>query len=173
MFEYARRWQQEVRRTPGKAAADLAAPLKQLLAKFTTETVQKNLVVDPVPVKDYYLKDNNGAALRMIIILSLAALFILLMAVINFVNINIGTSAYRLKEIGLRKVFGGAKKQLILQFITEAMLLTGIAAVIALGLYQALRPVFDQVLNTRLESVFHFNLSTSCYLLVLVLLLAL
>ncbi len=46
----------------------------------------------------------------MITALSLAAFFILLMAIINFVNINIGTSGYRLKEIGLRKVFGSARK---------------------------------------------------------------
>jgi hypothetical protein len=95
---------------PGISPQDLAVPIRQVLAKYTNESIQKNLTVQLAPVKDYYLKEHDGAALRMIMILSLAAVFILLMAVINFVNINIGTSSYRLKEIGLRKVFGGAKK---------------------------------------------------------------
>src|SRR5258706_3001118 len=153
---------------PGVLPQDLSAPIKQVLAKYTSENIQKNLTVQLAPVKDYYLKDNNGAALRMIMILSLAALFILLMAVINFVNINIGTSSYRLKEIGLRKVFGGAKTQLIIPFITEAMLLTCIAAIISLILYQLMRPVFDEVLNTKLESVLRFKINAILYLITLV-----
>jgi putative ABC transport system permease protein len=154
---------------PGVSPQDLSTPIKQVLAKYTNENIQKNLAVQLAPVKNYYLKDNNGAALRMIIVLSLAAAFILLMAVINFVNINIGTSSYRLKEIGLRKVFGGAKTQLIVQFIAEAMLLTGIAAIISLTLYQLMRPVFNEVLNTKFESVLQFKTNAVLYLTALVL----
>src|SRR5687768_10884926 len=109
---------------PGVSPNDLANPIKQILAKNTNENIQKSLTVQLAPVKDYYLKDHNGAALKMIMILSLAAVFILLMAVINFVNINIGTSSYWLKEICLLKVFCCAKRQLILQFLTESMLIT-------------------------------------------------
>ena len=153
---------------PGVSPKDLAVPLRQLLAKYTDENIQKNLTVQLAPVKDYYLKDHNGAALRMIRILSSAAAFILLMAVINFVNINIGTSAYRLKEIGLRKVFGGARKQLMTQFITEALLLTGVSAVVSLVLYELLRPVFNEILNTTFDSVIHFKTGAVLYLVVLV-----
>jgi len=153
---------------PGKSPKDLEAPLKQVLAKYTTENTQKNLAVELAPVEDYYIKDHGGAARKMVMILSLAALFILLMAVINFVNINIGTSSYRLKEIGLRKIFGGAKTQLIVQFITEAIILTAMAAVISLMAYQLLRLVFDQVLNTKLESVFRFGAGAILFLTALV-----
>ncbi|MFL5809254.1 MAG: FtsX-like permease family protein, partial [Flavisolibacter sp.] len=136
--------------------------------KYTAENIHKNLSTELAPVKDYYLNDHDGAARRMIVILSIAAVFILLMAVINFVNINIGTSSYRLKEIGLRKVFGGDRKQLIVQFIAEAMVLTLMAAILSLIAYQLLRPVFSQVLNTSLESLFEFSTSAILYLLVLV-----
>ncbi len=153
---------------PGKSPNDLEAPLKQVLAKYTTENTQKNLIVELAAVKDYYIKDHGGAARKMVIVLSLAAFFILLMAVINFVNINIGTSSYRLKEIGLRKVFGGAKTQLIVQFIAEAIILTIMAAIISLIAYQLLRPVFDLVLNTKLESVFRFSVQAVLFLFALV-----
>lgn len=154
---------------PGVSPAALVQPLKNILAKYVNETVQQNLTVELAPVKTYYLQDNNGAAQRMIFILSITAVLILLMAVINFVNINIGTSSYRLKEIGLRKVFGGLKRQLIVQFIIEAVILALIAALLSLGLYQLIRPVFSQVLNTTLESFFQFGGNTLLFLLALVL----
>jgi putative ABC transport system permease protein len=153
---------------PGKSPRDLDVPLKQILAKYTPENVQKNLTVELTPVKSYYLKDHEGAARKMTTILSLAAFFILLMAVINFVNINIGTSSYRLKEIGLRKVFGGAKTQVIVQFIAEAIILTMMAAVLSLITYQLLRPVFNPVLNTQLVAVFRLSTGEILFLFALV-----
>ena len=153
---------------PGKSPKDIEGPLRQILAKYTSENVQKNLTVELEAVRTYYIKDHGGAARKMTTILSLAALFILLMAVINFVNINIGTSSYRLKEIGLRKVFGGAKTQLIVRFIAEAMILTIVAALISLITYQLLRPVFNQVLNTELVSVFRFSGTAILFLVTLV-----
>jgi len=142
---------------PGVKPADLVVPCQQVLAKYTPENIQQNLTVELAPVKDYYLNDNGGAARRMITILSLSALFILLMAVINFVNISVVTSSQRLKEIGLRKVFGGARRQLIGQFLGEALFLTALAALLSLPFYQLLRPIFDKILNTRLDSVFDFG----------------
>ena len=95
----------------------------------------------------------------MITTLALIGGFILLMAIINFVNISIGTSSYRLKEIGLRKVLGGKRKQLVLQFLSESMLLTVIAGVISLFCYALLRPVFDQLLNTTITNLVDFGSS--------------
>jgi len=79
------------------------------------------------------------------------------MAIINFVNINIGTSSYRVKEIGLRKVFGGARKQLIGQHLTESITLTVVAGLISLGLYEITRPYFSQVLHVPMDSLFAFG----------------
>ncbi|MFC3196081.1 FtsX-like permease family protein [Parapedobacter deserti] len=153
---------------PGVVPADLTRPFRQILATHTPENIQQNLTVELAALKDYYLNDNNGAARKMIIILSASALFILLMAIINFVNISVGTAATRLKEIGLRKVFGGAKKQLVAQFLGEALLLTAFAATLSLPLYEVLRPVFDEILNTQLTSVFHFGWGPVCFLTALV-----
>lgn len=149
---------------PGITPQQLAGPVKQLLAKYTSETFQQNLQVELAPLTSYYLNDQNGAARKMALTLGAAALLILFMAVINFININIGTSTYRLKEIGLRKVFGGRKRQLILQFLTEALVLTSVAALLSLGIYQLLRPLFSDVLNTQLPSVINFGAGTWLFL---------
>jgi len=143
---------------PGVKPAALQEPFKQVLAKYTKDNIRNNLRVELAPVKDYYLKDNNGAVQRVIFTLSLVALFIISMAVINFININIGTSTYRLKEIGLRKVFGGRRNQLVMQYLTEAMVLTLISGLLSLALYEMLRPFFSQLLQSDLQPFWQFSL---------------
>ena len=81
-----------------------------MLEKNAPENIRSNLEVELAPVKDYYVKDNNGAAAENGSYACPIGGFILLMAVINFINISIGTSSYRIKEIGVRKVLGGTKK---------------------------------------------------------------
>lgn len=158
---------------PGVTGKTVNAALDRLMKKYSSDFVWKNIHANVVPVKNYYLKDNNGAVNKMVMLLSTIALFILLMVIINYVNINIGTSAYRLKEIGLRKTFGSVKKQVVLQFLLEAMILTGIAAIASLFFYQLLIPVFSKVLNTTLKSVYQFSISEFMQLAGLVLLIGL
>jgi putative ABC transport system permease protein len=153
---------------PGVTPKDLERPIKQLVTGNTAPPISQNLRVELAPVRNYYLQDNNGAVNKMTGILSLVAGFILLMAVINFTNINIGTSSYRLKEIGLRKVFGGTKKALVSQYLVESVVLTCVSAVLSLILYAALSPLFDQMLNTRLTPLWRFDLPEVLFLLVLV-----
>ncbi len=142
---------------PGVAPSALDKPFQQMLAKYADENTRNNLRLKLAPLRDYYQKDNNGAVERVMFTLSLVALFIISMAIINFININIGTSTYRLKEIGLRKVFGGARKQLIFQYLTEAMLLTLFAGMLAVIFYEALRPFFSQMLQSSLQPFWQFS----------------
>ena len=151
----------------GKTPKDLKKPLQQILAKYTPETIQKNLEVELAPVKTYY--SGSSSVQKMINTLSLVAIFILLMAVINFVNINIGISSYRLKEIGLRKVFGGARRQLIIQFLTEALLITVVSAIISIAFYELLRPSFENILNTTFAPFWKFSVNQFLLLGLLVL----
>ncbi len=153
---------------PGVTPKDLEAPIKQLVTGNAPPPISQNLRVELAPVRNYYLQDNNGAVNKMTGILSLVAGFILLMAVINFTNINIGTSGYRLKEIGLRKVFGGSKRALVAQYLIESIVLTCVSAVLSLILYAILSPLFDQMLNTRLTPLWRFDLPEVLFLLVLV-----
>lgn len=141
----------------GVRPADIKTAVQQLLKKNAPDNISKNLEVELLPLRDYYLKDNNSAARKMIVTLALIGGFILIMAVINFVNISIGTSSYRLKEIGLRKVLGGKKKQLVFQFLAESLLLTIVAGIISVFCYSLLRPVFNQLLDTSIEPIKNFD----------------
>ena len=154
---------------PGISANDMEKPFKATLKKYAPADIYENLKVELAAVKDYYLQNNHGAHAKMIMALSLIAIFILIMAIFNFVNISIGTSSYRLKEIGLRKVFGSGRRQLIAQYFTESIILVLVAGGIGVGLYQGLIPLFNQVLNTSLVSILKFNLSQWLLLTMLVL----
>ena len=154
----------------GVSPKDIEKPFERVLEKYQPPFVKGNLKVELAGLKNYYLVQNNYAVQKMITSLSLIAAFILLLSVINFININIGTSSYRLKEIGLRKVFGSEKIQLIVQFMTESWMLTLIATIISILLYQLLLPFFNQLLNTSLESFWEFDFIKILFLFLLVLL---
>jgi putative ABC transport system permease protein len=84
-------------------------------------------------------------------ILSGIALFVLLIACINFVNLTIARSLKRAKEIGVRKVIGSNRKQLIFQFLGESFLLCFIAFTLALLFVQLILPVFNGLSNKALS----------------------
>jgi putative ABC transport system permease protein len=84
-------------------------------------------------------------------ILSGIAVFILLIAAINFVNLTVARSLKRAKEIGVRKVLGGERRQLMWQFLGEAFLLCGVAFVAAILLAQIVLPLFNRLSNKALS----------------------
>ncbi len=90
-------------------------------------------------------------------ILSGIALFVLLIACINFVNLTIARSLKRAKEIGVRKVIGSDRKQLIFQFLGESFLLCLIAFTLALLLVELSLPVFNNLSNKALSFSYLFD----------------
>lgn len=90
-------------------------------------------------------------------ILSGIALFILLIACINFVNLTVARSLKRAKEIGVRKVVGSNRKQLIWQFLGESFLLSFMAFILALLLVDLALPTFNQLSNKTLSLSYLFD----------------
>ena len=90
-------------------------------------------------------------------ILTGIALFVLLIACINFINLTVARSVRRAKEIGIRKVIGGDRKQLIFQFLGESFLLCFIAFVAAVLLVQLLLPFFNDLSNKALALSYLFD----------------
>src|SRR5579862_642426 len=78
-------------------------------------------------------------------ILTGIAVFILLIACINFINLTMARSVKRAKEIGIRRVVGGERKQLIAQFLGESFVLCFIAFLLAIGVVELILPVFNQL----------------------------
>lgn len=94
--------------------------------------------------------------IKYVYIFSAIALFIMVLACVNFMNLSTAQSARRAKEVGIRKVLGSEKKQLISQFLSEALLYSIISTLIALLLVALLLPVFNSIAekNLTMESIF-------------------
>lgn len=84
-------------------------------------------------------------------IFSALAVFILLIALLNYINLSTARAAERMKEVGVRKVIGARPAQLRWQFLLESSLLVGIAWLIAIGLVEAGIPLFNRALSTQLS----------------------
>ncbi|MEP6712015.1 MAG: ABC transporter permease [Ferruginibacter sp.] len=106
-------------------------------SKFTKLGLQKLTDIHLYSHTDYEAEPNSD--MSRVYIFAAIALFILLIACINYMNLSTARSLLRAKEIGIRKVIGAQKKELIFQFLSESVLITWAAAIIALGcLYFAL-----------------------------------
>ena len=138
----------------GVQKEDLAKPIAQLLATNAPDNIRGNLEVYLTPLTTYYREANDGLVGKSITALVIIAVFILLMSIVNFVNISIGNSASRLKEIGVRKVLGGRKYQVIYQFLTESVLLTCLSLMLSLIIYHLFLPNFGDVIGRKMESLF-------------------
>lgn len=83
---------------------------------------------------------------------------ILLIGCANFMILSIGRSSSRAKEIAVRKVVGAGKKQLVLQFWTEALVLSLVSALLAIGLVYLLLPTFNQLSDKQMQFAAMINL---------------
>lgn len=109
-----------------------------------------------------------GGSMQFVYIFVGVALFILLIACINFINLSTARATTRAKEVGLRKVIGAHRSQLVLQFLGESVLLTLGAVVLAVALLWLALPVFNALVDKTL--VVSWDIATVISLVVLLVL---
>lgn len=100
---------------------------------------------------DYEYENHQTANGRMVWVLVLIAVFILLMAWVNYVNLTTSRSLQRAKEVGVRKVVGATKDQLIGQFLTESLVLNLLAFILAITFIQILQLPYNQLVEKDLS----------------------
>jgi putative ABC transport system permease protein len=100
---------------------------------------------------DYANEPGEVGSMSYIYIFSAVAIFMLLIACINYMNLTTARSARRAKEIGIRKVNGSSKSQLIMQFLVESGLTTLVALIMSLVLISILLPTFNVVSGKDLK----------------------
>lgn len=116
-----------------------------------------------------YDLDTKGDRGRTLII-SAIALFILLIACINFMNLSTAQSVRRAREVGLRKVMGATQRTLVRQFLAEAILVSLVAFLVALLLVEVVRPAFNDLVGAQLRLFNHSTLVLWPVIVLLVLL---
>jgi putative ABC transport system permease protein len=105
-------------------------------------------------------------SIRNIYILMAIAVFILLMAGVNFTNLSVAYSSLRIKEVGIRKIAGGTRRILISQFMSEYGLMTLMAILLGFVLFETFLPVFNRLVSRELD--FHYLDNYPLFLAILV-----
>lgn len=131
--------------------------IKDIVSRHTKAdgTSVREVITQPLSRVYLYSKPENGqlvgGRIATVKLFTTIAIFILLIACINFMNLSTARSEKRAKEVGIRKVVGARKGSLIAQFIGESILLTSVAFVIALCLVQVSLDGFDQIVGSQLR----------------------
>jgi len=94
---------------------------------------------------------------RQIYLFSFAAFLILIIAVINYVNTSIARAMSRMKEVGLRKVSGSTRRQLIIRFLSETFIISFIAVFVALLFVKLIFPDFSEIMGNKVSLTFDIS----------------
>ncbi|MFT4152879.1 ABC transporter permease [Parafilimonas sp.] len=152
---------------PGANVANLVAKFPAFIDKYAGKDLKavgfskKQFLV---PLRQIHLTEdvkNNvtpGGSVTYLYILGSIALFILLIACINFMNLATAQSAKRSAEVGIRKVLGAEKKWLVMQFLGEAVLMSLFALLLAFAFARLLLPLFNVVSGKQLTLSFTENI---------------
>lgn len=132
----------------------------QLIATYKGEelaTSNSTWKIGFQPLHDIHLKSkfpkdlaNNHGDIQNVQFIAMIALFILLMAWVNYINLSTARAMHRAKEVGVRKSIGALKKQLISQFLIESLLINTVAALISIGIAYFTLPVLNSIIGKQL-----------------------
>jgi putative ABC transport system permease protein len=139
-----------LRLVPGHDRAVVESKINQVLLNHGLEAMkalgfEKSLHLEPV--KDIYLKSDVGRSPRInnLYIVAAIALFILVIASINFMNLSTAKAGKRATEIGIRKVMGAVRSSLVRQILGEALVIVGVSLMLSIGLLQLVLPLFNDL----------------------------
>ncbi len=144
-----------VRLKPKTTMAQAEKALASIYPRFAGKNFETGRpVLQPITDLHLYADYKNGVSvggrIEYVRIFSIVALFMLLIACINFMNLATAQSAMRAKEVGVRKVVGALRSSLIGQFLSESMLMSGLAIVLAVGLVWYVLPTFNTTFEKQL-----------------------
>ena len=125
------------------------------LEQFRTKGNSFGFALQPLTAIHLHSATNNefepGGNATYVYIFAGIAIFMLIVACINFINLSTASASKRAKEVGIRKVAGSGRLQLISQFLSESMLISIIALVIAIGLVELVLPASNQISGKQLS----------------------
>jgi len=154
-----------LRLVPGHDKGAVEKKMNDVLRRHGEEAMKvlglhKTLFLEPV--KDIYLKSevDKSQRIKYLYVVASIALFILLIACINFMNLSTAKATKRAAEIGIRKTMGAFRSSLIRQILGEAMVIVVIAIVVGLVLVQLALPLFNQLTDKTItfngENIYYF-----------------
>lgn len=134
-----------------RGAKDLAAFNQKIAKLISTKHEDTHRTLFATKYSDAYLFGNyengvqSGGRVEYVTLFSIVALFILIIACINFMNLSTAKAASRIKEVGIKKVVGARRRTLVVQYLAESMLMTLFAVAMAILFVDILLPKFNEI----------------------------
>ncbi|MBL7698681.1 MAG: ABC transporter permease [Chitinophagaceae bacterium] len=143
---------------PGVDLNAFAEKMKGITVRHTNNQEQQEVFLHPLSMLHLYSRFENGKVaggrIETVRIFTVIAIFILIIACINFMNLSTARSEKRAREVGIRKIAGANKSRLVGQFLGESTLISLIAGIIALGIVQLSLPSFNLLISKQLSVPF-------------------
>ncbi len=146
--------------------------LEEKFQKFIKDRMPASDVNEPLPrlflqpltdlhlYSDFEIGEGDFGPIMYVYLFSALALFIMIIACINFMNLATARSQGRAREVGVRKVVGANRNQLIWQFLSESLVMSAISLIVAVGLIELVIPVFNTIYNKSIAIDFSSDLGT-------------
>jgi len=140
-----------------KPDADIAAFDKKATAMLQTRSNDTTVTTFAMPMASLHLHSGfengkqKGGAIYAVSMIAILGFFVLLIACINFMNIATARSEVRAREVGVRKVMGASRRQVMAQFFCEALTIAFLALVVGIFASQAVLPVFNRYLHANIH----------------------
>ncbi|HTX17104.1 MAG TPA: ABC transporter permease [Bacteroidota bacterium] len=135
---------------PSASAAAVDDKIYEMVGRYDRDNAFKKFYLKPL-AQIHISAGEDSDYKTGLIYLAGTAIFVLLMACINFINLQTASSNLRTKEIGIRKVVGGSKSSLFMQFIAESILYSLLAALVAFTLIELFLPFFNTTVERDLK----------------------
>jgi putative ABC transport system permease protein len=123
-------------------------------AEYVKDGLQLQALTDMHYNTDVSVFSYHPFSKQLINAISLVGIFLLIIACVNFINLATAQAVNRSKEVGIRKVLGSNRKQLIFQFISETLIITVFAVVLATGLAEVVLPALNNLLQIKISAAF-------------------
>ncbi len=138
----------------GASETEVEASIRNILEEKGQDDIAREFFLHPMPRWRLYSYFENGkeagGRIDYVSLFAMIAIFVLILACINFMNLATARSERRAREVGVRKSLGSSRLELVFQFIGESTLITFISFVVALGLAQLLLPSYNTLVEKSL-----------------------
>jgi|APTNR8051073442_1049403.scaffolds.fasta_scaffold00005_356 predicted permease len=148
-------FQMYVELQPGATEGDVNNSIKDIVKDNNPKAPTAQVFLHPISKWRLYSTfengQNTGGMIEYVQLFSAIAIFVLIIACINFMNLATARSESRAREVGIRKSVGSRRKELILQFLGESIMVTFISALIALMLVELVLPAYNTLVNKNIS----------------------
>ena len=154
--------------SPGVSAAKVGQQIAKIYKQHTSRDDKSSLELQPLSDIHFNEKLEGKVNKSILVNLTLLAVFILLLGSINFINLSTAQASERAKEIGMRKILGSSKGQLVVRFLSETFLLTIISTVFSLLITPLLIKGFADFMPEGLDAQRLWQPNTLLFLVILI-----